>query len=145
MVSILNFLIFLYQPFEELQDWNSEFKLIAPKFFDWTYFGRMLAILDFSKRLYLSCLKCSRSEIENLSLRDLFWVILSYLSYFTYLDLFWPILTYFILFWPILTYFDLFNLFNLFDIFNLFWVILSYLSYFTYLDLFLSNYLESNI
>ena len=35
------------QSFEELQSRNLEYKLITPKYFTSTYFGDMVAILDF--------------------------------------------------------------------------------------------------
>ena len=34
------------QSFEELQSWNSEYKLITPKYFTNTYFDDIVAILD---------------------------------------------------------------------------------------------------
>ena len=104
MTAILDFYMFICQLFEELQEWNSEFKLIIPKYFDKTYFGTISALLYFSKWLYLNFLRSSISEIQNLSLWDLFWPILTYLTYLIHFDLIWPTLTY-------LTYFDLFDLF----------------------------------
>ena len=99
----------------------------------------MSAIMDFSKRLYISCLKSSRSEIQNLRLWDLFWPIwpiLTHLNYFIYFDLFWliwPIWIILTYFWPILTYFELFDPFYLW---NLFWQILTYLIYFDLFNIF---------
>ena len=100
----------------------------------------MLAIVDFSKRLYFSSLKNSWSEIQNLSLWNLFWPILTYLTYldlfliyFDLFDLCIPILTYFYLFlpiWHILTYFDLcIHIFTYFTYFT-------YLTYLTNVDQF---------
>ena len=112
--------MFISQPLEELQDWNLEFKLIPPKYFDGNYFGTMSAILDFFKEAIAQLFK--ELQIWNLNgtyfdlfelfyLFDLFWHTWTYLTYF---DLFWTIWTYFDLFdifWPILTYFDVFDLF----------------------------------
>ena len=68
MAAILDFFQkAISQLFEELQGWNSEFLLITPKSINGTHFGTMLDILDFSKRLYVSCLKSYRAEIQNLS------------------------------------------------------------------------------
>ena len=59
MAAILDFQMFISQLFEELQSWNSEFKLITPKPITGTYFdtklsrfglagSAMVAILEFS-------------------------------------------------------------------------------------------------
>ena len=67
MAAILDFQMSISQPFEELQGWNSEFKLITPKSITGTYFDTVAAILDFFKRLYISCLKSYRAENQKLS------------------------------------------------------------------------------
>ena len=66
-VAILEFSMFRSQQFEELHGQNFDFLLITPKYFYGTLFGTILAILDFSKRLYLSCLMSYKAEIQNLS------------------------------------------------------------------------------
>ena len=67
MAAILDFHMSISELFEELQGWNSEFKLIIPKSITATYFDAMAAILDFVKRPYISCLKSYRAENWNLS------------------------------------------------------------------------------
>ena len=54
MAAILDFKMFIYQPFEELQGWNLEFKLITPKSITGTYFDIVVAILNFSKDYILA-------------------------------------------------------------------------------------------
>ena len=59
--------MFISQPFEELHGWNLEFLLTTHKYSYGAYFGTILAILDFSKRLYLNCLKSYGAKIWDLS------------------------------------------------------------------------------
>ena len=43
IVSIFDFQMFIYRPFEELQGWNLKFKLITPKSITGTYFDTKLS------------------------------------------------------------------------------------------------------
>ena len=58
MAAIWDFKMFISQPFEEVQGWNSEFKFITPKYINETYidtkvsrfglaYSAMKAILEF--------------------------------------------------------------------------------------------------
>ena len=47
MAAILDFLMSIYQLFEELQGWNSKLNLITPIYITGSHFGIMAAILDF--------------------------------------------------------------------------------------------------
>lgn len=67
MEALFDFQMFIYQMFAELQGWNSEFNLISPKYIMETQFGTLLAILDYTKRLYLNWLKSYRTSILNLT------------------------------------------------------------------------------
>ena len=67
MAAILDFKMSISPPFEELQGWNLEFKLITPKSIIGTYFYTMATILDFVKKPYILCFKSYRDEIQNLS------------------------------------------------------------------------------
>ena len=71
MAAILDFLMFISQPFEELQGWNLKFDIITPQSLTRTYFEIKLgefgladyaiaAILECS---YLSHLKRNKAEI----------------------------------------------------------------------------------
>ena len=67
VAAILDFKMSISPPFEELQGWNLEFKLITPKSIIGTYFYTMATILDFVKKPYILCFKSYRDEIQNLS------------------------------------------------------------------------------
>ena len=117
----------LSQPFEELQGWNLEFKLITPKTISGTYsktnlsrFGLagfpLAAILDTlgQSRYYLGTFLGLYMEYFR-TIWDNFWTILGlFWDHFgTILGQFWDhfgnliIFTYFDLFWPMGTFFDL--------------------------------------
>ena len=59
--------MFISERFEELQGSNLEFLQVTAKSVDRTHFETMFAILDFSKRLYLNCLKSYKAIIQNIS------------------------------------------------------------------------------
>ena len=64
--------------------------LFTPKYFYITHFRAISAILAFSMRLYLKCLKSYRAEIQNLSylppniFLDLFWSYIEHILFSTF-------------------------------------------------------------
>ena len=61
MVAILDFQIFISQPFEELQGWNLKFKLITPRYIAETYFDTKLSIFGLASLLMAAILDFQKS------------------------------------------------------------------------------------
>ena len=63
------FQISIFQLFEDLEGWNSEYKVITPKSITGlNHLGTMAGIKDFVKSQYLSRLKSYKNEIWKLTL-----------------------------------------------------------------------------